>query len=490
MSETERPGTASEPAREATSTNGRAAAGAHDEREARYRASSLWLGTFEGSLAPRPPLPGERDCDVAIVGGGFTGLWTAYYLQTLQPELRIVVLEREVVGFGPSGRNGGWVLGGLAGSPSAYSCSRERLGSAVRATNRAVDEIGAVVERERIDCGFLKAGALTVATSAPQWLRLTERDRADAGVGHDQPGGHLLSAAETETFVKVPGLRGGRYTPHGARIDPARLARGLAEACESHGVTIHERTAATSIEPRRVRTAAGDLRAEVVIRATESYTTQLPGSRLRYLPLYSLMIATEPLPEATWAQLGWRHGLLIDDRHHLFFYAQRTSDGRIAIGGRGAPYRLRSPIDSANERNDRVRARLLATLRRAFPAAASAEVTHHWGGPLAAPRDWSMSVTFDRASGLGAAGGYTGHGVAAANISGATLADLILERDTELVTMPWVGHRSRSWEPEPLRYLASKAIVGMLGSADRHEDATDRPARRVALLKPFLPPAH
>lgn len=461
--------------------------------EAHHRSSSMWLTLFPGSLTPRPSLAGQHDCDVAIVGGGFTGLWTAYYLKRHQPDLRVVVLEREIVGYGPSGRNGGWAVGGLSGSPAAYGCSPgdARVGRALAATHAAVDEIGAVVAREQIDCGFVKAGALTLATSGPQWQRLRARDADAEAVGHETPDGRLLSAAETAAMVDAPALRGGRYTPHAARIDPARLARGLGAACERHGVTIHERTAVTALSPGRVDTAGGGgLRAEAVIRATESYTTQLRGAARSYLPLYSLMIATEPLGEAVWAQLRWRDGLLVDDRHHLFFYAQRTSDGRIAIGGRGAPYRLRRPIDAANERNAEVRARLVATLRRTFPQAADAEVTHHWGGPLAAPRDWSMGIDFDRSSGMGAAGGYTGHGVAASNIAGATLADLILRRDSDLVTLPWVGHRSRRWEPEPLRFLASRAIVGTLGSADRYEDASDRPARRVRLLRPFLPPAH
>jgi glycine/D-amino acid oxidase-like deaminating enzyme len=396
------------------------------------------------------------------------------------------VLEREIVGFGPSGRNGGWAIGGLAGTPSAYGCSAgdPRLAAALRATNAAVDEIGAVVARERIECGYVKAGALTVATSEPQWRRLQRHH------GGETAPDELLSAAATAAIVRVPGLHGGRLTPHAARVNPAALARGLADACERHGVTIHERTEASSIEPGIVRTPTATLRAAHVIRATESYTTQQRGERLRYLPLYSLMIATEPLSAATWEELGWRDGLLIDDRHHLFFYAQRTADGRIAIGGRGAPYRLRSPIDAANERNAAVRERLRTTLARTFPPAAGAAVTHHWGGPLAAPRDWSMAVRYDRRSGLGMAGGYTGHGVVASSISGATLADLILERDSELVRLPWVGHRNRRWEPEPLRFLASRAIIATLGSADRFEDRSGRPARRVKLLHPFLPPVH
>jgi glycine/D-amino acid oxidase-like deaminating enzyme len=465
---------------------------APSDLEARYRGRSLWLDGIEGPLTPRPPLAGDRDYDVAIVGAGFTGLWTAYYLKTLAPHMRIGVIEREIAGFGPSGRNGGWAVGGLVGSPSTFGLTGggEALARALGATYTAIDEIGAVAAREQIDCAFAKTGALTVATSAPQWQRLQAADAGGTAASHGAPEGTLLSAAEAQALAAVAHVQGGRFTEHAARIDPARLVRGLAVACERHGVTIHERTAALAIRRGRVDCDLGSVRAEVVINATESYATQLPGGRLRYLPLYSLMIATEPLDDALWRELRWHDGLLIDDAHYLFFYAQRTADGRIAIGGRGAPYRLRSPIDERNERDEGVRARLHATLARAFPPAAGAAITHHWGGPLAAPRDWSMSVRFDRASGLGVAGGYTGHGVVASQISGATLADLILERDSELVTLPWVGRASRRWEPEPLRYLASKAIVTTLGAADRSEDSSGRPARRVALLRPFLPPAH
>jgi glycine/D-amino acid oxidase-like deaminating enzyme len=453
------------------------------ELQAHYRTRSLWLDQLTEPLVPRAQLDGEQNCDVAIVGAGFTGLWAAYYLKTLQPDLRVVVLEREIAGFGPSGRNGGWASGGIAGSASAYGIGSEELRRAVRLTHESVVEVGRIAERERIDCGFVRAGALTLATSTPQWRRLRE-DAASSG----DDDARLLSAAETAQMVQARGLRGGFYTPHAARIDPGRLVRGLAAACERHGVVIYERTAVTEIASGFVRCESGAVRADVVLGATESYTTQLPGRGRRYLPLYSLMIATAPLGDGAWKALGWRDGLLVSDRRFLFFYAQRTSDGRIAIGGRGAPYKLRSPIDAHNERNAAVRDRLVSTLSRVFPEAADTEVTHHWGGPLAVPRDWSMSVTFDPATGLGAAGGYTGHGVVATNISGRTLADLALRRDSELVSMPWVGHRSRQWEPEPLRFLASRAIVATLGGADRHEDQTDTTARRVRLLAPVLPP--
>jgi glycine/D-amino acid oxidase-like deaminating enzyme len=451
-----------------------------------YRRRSLWLERVEDSLVPRAPLDADAECDVAIVGGGFTGLWVAYYLKTLAPELRIVVLEREISGFGASGRNGGWASTGIAGSPRAYRrADAEEIRRATRETQTAVDEIGRVVAAEGIECGFRKEGVLTVATSEPQRQRLA---RLLAGAERTGSGLRLLTREELASFATIPEVRAAAHTPHGARVDPARLARGLARACDRLGITIHERTEALDIAPGRVRCAAASLRAETILRATESYTTQLPGQQRRYLPLYSLMIATEPLPQAAWDEIGWRDGLLISDLHHLFFYAQRTEDGRIAIGGRGAPYRLRRPIDDGNERSDAVRARLAQTVRRTFPPASGAEITHHWGGPLAVPRDWSMSVSFDPATRIGWAGGYSGHGVVACNISGRTLADLVLGRRTDLVTLPWVQHRSRDWEPEPLRFLASRAIVKTLERADQIEDRTGRPARRVRLLKPFLPP--
>jgi glycine/D-amino acid oxidase-like deaminating enzyme len=425
-------------------------------------------------------------CDAAIVGAGFTGLWTAYYLKRLQPDMRVVVLEREIAGFGPSGRNGGWVSSGVASSARAYG--GVRLERAIRETFHTVDEIGNAAEREGIDCGYLKAGMLMAATSEPQRRRLAARVESQRRDGIREDDLRLISPEEAGSLARVEGCRAASFTPHGARIDPGRLVRGLARACERLGVTIHERSEALDIGPGAVRCAPGTVRAEIVLRATESYTTQIKGSARDYLPLYSLMIATEPLPADVWERIGWRDGLLVGDSRHLFFYAQRTSDGRIAIGGRGAPYRLGSPIDEQNERNAAVRARLEGAIRAHFPAAAEAKITHHWGGPLAVPRDWSMAVRFDRASGFGFAGGYVGHGVVPSNISGRTLADLVLGRETDLVSLPWVGHRSRRWEPEPLRYLASSAIVRTLASADRFEDRRDRRALRTALIGPFLPP--
>ncbi len=458
--------------------------------EGHVRARSLWLDGVPGSLDPRAALDGDVACDVAIVGAGLCGLWTAYSLAVAEPSLRIVLVEREVAGFGPAGRNAGFVSAGIAGEARVYA-RRHGMDAVVRAERAiidTIDHVGAVVEREGIDCGWVKGGSLRIATSAPQLARtrrLLEAKRAKGWTNDDM---HAVSAGEIRSRVRVEGARGGTYTPHCARVDPARLARGLADACERHGVTIYEATTAEAIEPGRVRCAGGTVRAGVVVRATESYTITLPGERRRYLPVYSHMIATEPLPDDVWAKLGWDGRETLADQHHLFVYGQRTQDGRIALGGAAAPYRFASAIREADETRPRVRARLEAALRALFPPAAGARITHSWGGPFAVPRDWSMAIRFDRATGMAAAGGFSGHGQTAACLAGRTLADLILHHDSDLVTLPFVGHECRAWEPEPVRIVAARAISGLLGAADRLEDRSDREARFVRLVERWLPP--
>lgn len=457
--------------------------------DAHYRARSLWLDGLEETLEPRAALPGDRAVDVAIVGAGFTGLWTAYALATLAPELDIAVVEAEIAGYGPAGRNGGFVSAGIAGKAGVYA--RRDGVDGVRRAERAVidgiDWIGRVAAEEGIDCGYVKGGSLRVATSRPQLARVRADLEARRERGLGDADARFVTAAEAAERVRLAGVFGGSFTPNCARVDPARLVRGLAVACERHGVTIYERTPARRIGPGVVTCETGSIRAPVVVRATESYTTRLPGERRRYLPIFSHMLATEPLPPDIWDELGWEGCETIADQRYLFFYAQRTIDGRIAVGGRGASYHYGSDLRETVEQNPQVHARLAAALRRHFPQVAGAKITHRWGGPFAAPRDWSMGVGFDRTSGLAWAGGYTGHGVTGSSVAGRTLADLILGRDTELVSLPWVGHRSRRWEPEPFRLFGATVVPAVLESADRYEGRTGRPARRVRLVERWLP---
>ena len=281
-------------------------------------------------------------------------------------------------------------------------------------------------------------------------------------------------------------MLGGTYTPHCAAIHPARLVRGLAQAVRDRGVQVFERTPVTEIAPRALRTPNGTVRAEYVIRATEGYTPGLPGLHRAVVPVYSLMIATEPLPEPVWAQIGLAGRPTFGDGRHLIIYGQRTADGRLAFGGRGAPYHLGSAVRPSFDQEPAVFEALRQTLGELFPAVADAKVTHRWGGPLGIARDWCASAGLDRASGVGWAGGYVGDGVSTTNLAGRTLADLILETGSDLTRLPWVNHRSRQWEAEPLRWLGINAGLRAMGWADQAERRTGRPSRVADVMGRFL----
>jgi glycine/D-amino acid oxidase-like deaminating enzyme len=453
-----------------------------------YRARSLWLDGVPGELTPRPSLPGPLDVDVAVVGAGFTGLWTAYYLRKADPHLRIAVLEREIAGFGASGRNGGWCHTTFPGSreEAAARHGRQKVIDQQRALHATVREIARVVDEEGIDARFCMGGQLDLALTPVQLLRLREAVEWERSWGFGEADYRQLGAAEMRERIRVAGCLGAGYTPHGAAVDPARLARGLAGAVERLGVPIYERTPVTLLEPHRAVTPFGEVHAEVVVRATEAFTPELPGFERTVIPIYSLMIGTEPLPDTFWEEVGWSGREVFGDFRFLIFYAMHTADGRIAIGGRGAPYHFGSRLSEDYERDPWVRDHLRALLGELFPAIGDAEVTHHWGGAIAAPRDWYSSVGLDRATGMAWAGAYIGDGVATTNLAGRTLCDLILGRSTELTELPWVNHRSKAWEPEPLRWLAVNAALKAMGSADDAEVRTGRPSKRATLVKKLI----
>jgi glycine/D-amino acid oxidase-like deaminating enzyme len=456
--------------------------------ELAYRKLSFWHDTVPGSLEPQDPLDGDCDADVAIAGAGFTGLWTAYYLKKARPELRVVVCEREIAGFGASGRNGGWCSALFPASLSKLDRmgGRDAAIAMYRAMQQTVDEVGAAVAAEGIDCHWAKGGTVQLARSAVQ----LERARAEIAEAREFGFGpedlDLLDRDAATAIAAADGVLGGVYTPHCAAIHPSRLARGLAGAVRRHGVALHESTPVTRIEPGALVTAAGTVRARHVIRATEGYTPQLPGEHRTVIPVYSLMIATEPLPDAVWEHIGLAARPTFGDLRHMIIYGQRTADGRFAFGGRGAPYHLGSSIRPAYDRVPAVHAALRRTLAELFPVLADFKVTHTWGGPLGIPRDWCASVGLDPATGLGWAGGYVGDGVATTNLAGRTLADLVLGHDTPLTRLPWVGHRSPRWETEPLRWLGANAGLQLMSFADRQESRTGRQSRAADLFGRFL----
>jgi glycine/D-amino acid oxidase-like deaminating enzyme len=238
---------------------------------------------------------------------------------------------------------------------------------------------------------------------------------------------------------------------------------------ERGGTTIFEQTRVTEISAGRAVTDRGTVRAAHVLRATEGFTADLRGEHRTWLPMNSSMIVTEPLPASFWDAVGWDGRDTLGDFAHVYMYAQRTADDRIAFGGRGVPYRYGSRVDTDGSTQARTISSLTRLLREFFPDAADVPIAHAWAGVLGVPRDWAATVVHDRATGLGWAGGYVGTGVAATNLAGRTLADLVLERDTELTRLPWVGHRAERWEHEPLRWTAVNAIYTAYRTADRAE---------------------
>lgn len=455
----------------------------------RYQELSYWLSSVAEPLTPRPALPGDTDADVVIVGAGYTGLWTAYYLAVADPALRVVVLEQEVAGYGASGRNGGWCSALFPSSLPALARrhGRGRALAMQRAMHETVREVGRVVAAEGIDCDWRDGGTVVLARTEVQLARARAAVAEAREYGLADGDLVLLDAAEAAARCSAEGVRGGTYTPHCAAVHPAKLVRGLARAVERRGVRVFERTPVTALRPGTAVTPAGVVRAPVVVRATEGFTPALPGQRRAVAPVYSLMVATEPLPESTWARIGLAERETFSDYRHVIIYGQRTADGRLAFGGRGAPYHFGSRVRPGYDREPRVFAALRRVLGELFPVLGpEVPVSHAWGGPLGVTRDWAASVGLDSGTGLAWAGGYVGDGVGTSNLAGRTLADLIRGADSDLTALPWVNHRSPRWEPEPLRWLAVNAGLKVMFSADAAENRTGRPSRRAATFSRLL----
>jgi len=440
------------------------------ERE--YRALSFWHATVPGSLEPREPLPGDREVDVAIIGGGLTGLWTAWYLLQRDPALRIAVLEKETAGFGASGRNGGWCSALFPRSTSSLEKAHGRDAAIAmrRAMVATVDEVGRAAAAAGVDCDWAKAGTISYARSAVQRAAASAEVNDAAGYGVDPL--ELWGADR----VRAAGALGASFDPTCARVHPAKLVRGLASAVEKRGVTIYEQTEVLDYARGIVRTTRGTIRCSTVVVALEGYTATLAQSRRAVLPLYSLMISTEPLPDSLWDELGIAHGNTFADFRHLLVYGQRTADNRFAFGGRGARYHLGSAIRPQYDRVESVFTHLRAALAELFPAIGTVEVSHRWGGPLGVTRDWHATASFDPATRIAQAGGYVGDGLSTTNLAGRTLADLITGTDSELVGLPWVNYPSPQWEREPLRFLGANAGLAAMTVADIEEGVTHRPS--------------
>lgn len=349
-----------------------------------------------------------------------------------------------------------------------------------RAMVNTVDEVGRAAAEAGVDCDYIRGGTVVFARNDTQWAAAQQEVESARAFGVDQ-----LELWGPER-VHARDARGAVYDPACARVHPASLVRGLARTVESRGATIYEGTTVESWDSGVARTDRGTVRARHIVLALEGYGAATVQLKRRILPLYSLMIATQPLDDAVWEEMGIAHGQTFSDGRHLIIYGQRTADNRIAFGGRGARYHWGSTIRDEYDRVERVFAHLVATLQDMFPQLPPLQAEHRWGGPLGVPRDWHASVAYDPTTGIGSAGGYVGDGLSTTNLAGRTLADLITGRDTELTRLPWVNHRSPSWEPEPLRFAGANAGLLAMTAADAEERATGRASLIARAMSPLI----
>lgn len=443
-----------------------------------YAQYSFWLETAGEDLSPRPALTRSTEVDIAILGGGYSGLWTAYYLLRENPALRVAVVEKEIVGFGASGRNGGWCSPKFPVTPTMLEqrYGREATRTLLLAMFDSVREIGRVCEEENIDAQYRKGGYLSLARGVHQLPAIegSYSDYVRLGLSERY---RLLSAEEANERIHVSNVAGALHTFECASVHPGRLVRGLARAVERRGGTIYEQTEVldySSAGPRLITPGGEVLAKRGVVLAGEAYLTRFPRFHRSLMPVYSLIVVSEPLSAEQWDQVGWRAGESIASNRYTVDYLTKTGDGRILFGSRGAPYAFGSKIDDAQDRHEETHARARRAVTEWFPALGGLAFTHAWGGPLGMPRDWMPAATFDPATRIGMACGYTGQGVSTTNLAGRTLASLILEKGSPLEKLPLAQRQLPQWEPEPLRWLGVRYTQGAFARMDEAAEKSER----------------
>jgi len=444
----------------------------------------LWSDTVAFGNIARPNLIQDIEVDVAIVGAGFTGLWSAYYLKKQAPHLTIAVIDANHVGFGASGRNGGWCsalfpasfnkLAKLFGPDQAKRMHTAMVGN--------ITEIARVIALENIDCDWSHGGTVIAARNRVQLDRARDEVKEHSASGLPANDLEFLSADEIANHANFAGALGGTFTPNCAALNPAKLVHGLAQVVEGLGTQIFEKSPVLQITKHKVSTAKASVNAKFIVRATEGYSPTIKQTRRAVVPVYSLMIATEPLSASFWQKTGLARRQTFSDFRNLVIYGQRTADNRIAFGGRGAPYHFGSQITPQNDLVPEVHSLLEKTLLELFPDVAGSKITHTWGGALGIARDWMASCGLDPETGIAWAGGYVGDGVSTSNLAGRTLADLICGQSSDLTTLPWVNHRSPNWEVEPFRWIGiNSALVAV-----KHADAVEAKHERTSKVNPLL----
>jgi len=437
-----------------------------------FSEKSFWLSTRP--YTPSRPLSGDLDVDVAIVGGGFTGLSTAYHLKKAEPGLRIALLESEVIGFGASGRNGGFnmTLFGLTLGITALRFGRQMAREAHLYMEKAVDLLRDRVAELKLDCDYEHPGFLRVATSEKYRSRILEEIELARTLGLH--GIEWLEKDQLAREVRSPLYLGAWWEPRCGILNPAKLAWSWKEVISGMGVAVYEESPVAEIrrQPGRIVLAAagGRVRADKVVMATNAWSHFFPAMRRKQVPVWTHIVLTEPLDEKAFAEIGWQNRQGIEDARNLVHYYRLTADNRLLMGGRDVSVAA-SNDDMGHDANPVTFAGLKEDVRQLFPVLKDIRFTHEWGGPVSVPLDMAPALGYLGDKNVVYSLGCVGHGVSLTHLNGKTLSDMVLGRQTDLTDVFFVNRRTIPWPPKPLRSLAVKAILGYMHWEDRRFDA-------------------
>ena len=434
-----------------------------------YREKSFWLSRLD--LRPGPSLKGDEKVDVAIVGGGYTGITTAYFLKKMDPSMEVVVLERDLVGYGASGRNAGFSMK-LFGFSMAMTKLRFGKEDTLRAHDYMTDAVGLVkslVEEHQIECGYEHTGFFRLATSEGYERRIRQEIEFAQSMGIDEI--KWLDADEVAEHVRSPNFRGAAYEPDSAILDPARLIRGMKEVVESMGVTIYEGSAVEDIQAGdrvRLTTPGGTVEADRAVLATNAYTHLLPLAKSKQAPAFTYVIVTEPLSDEHFQKIGWQNRQGLEDARNMIHYFRLTDDNRLLLGGSDVKIPFGNNMD--RDGDEQVFARLEQDLRFLFPQLADLKIAMRWGGPVSVTLDMAPAMGTLKGGRLLYSVGCTGHGVSLTHLNGKTLAELVLGKSTKRTEIFFVDRTVPPWPPEPLRIMATQAVRGALRLQDHFMD--------------------
>ena len=438
---------------------------------------SLWLDTY-GPYTPEPSLKGDIAVDVAVIGGGFTGIATACELRRADAALKVAVLEACTIGYGASGRNGsfGMTVVGLGFATTAMIRGKQFLKEAHAFMVRAVDTLDDLIQREKLDCDRIRPGFLRVATAPAYVARLQHEVELMKSLGFS--GIDWIDAEAVRARVNSPRYMGAMWEPRLLLVNPAKLVREEKRLALNLGVSVYENTPVTEITSQpifRLKTPEGIVSAQKLVFATNAYSHLFPQLLRKQIPAFTYMIATEPLTPAQLEPIGWKGFEGVEDARNLIHYYRRTPDNRLVMGGGpvGLTYANRLDADC----NEAAWRHLEEHIGFLFPSLRGVRITHRWGGPF--------SVTLNLAPALGYLGderavysvGCIGHGVSLTHLNAQVLRDLLLGRKSDLLDCPFVNRHVIAWPPEPLRIMAAAGLRAYLRAEDWvHERHTGSPS--------------